>query len=57
MEIVKCEECIWSNPIKQNEAHGRVEIVGYECRHRSPSENGWPMVRVFDWCGEGRFDE
>lgn len=57
MEIVKCEDCKWSSPVMQNKERGRVDIVGYECRHHSPGDSGWPVVAVFDWCGDGRFDE
>lgn len=34
-----------------------VFIIKGECRRSAPIQNGWPMVRADDWCGNSEIKD
>lgn len=47
-ENMRCSTCMWFS--------GKAGDVG-RCRRHSPTMNGFPVVRLKDWCGDHKLDE
>ena len=47
-----CKECRLSVPLFVRNGDGETLLAGYECRHKSPEIEGWPIVDRDGWCGD-----
>jgi hypothetical protein len=61
-EGMKCKTCIYYVPKLRVLAAGerKVRIEPKElgrCRRHAPTMNGFPVVYLWDWCGDHRLDE
>lgn len=45
---MKCPTCIWYAP--KSDSIGR-------CRRHAPTMNGYPVVKIGDWCGDHKLNE
>jgi len=47
----RCDTCKFMWPVEKD-----AEVIYHECRCHAPqlasSNQGWPKVKVDDWCGE-----
>jgi hypothetical protein len=51
MRCRTCRTCMWFVT-----KHGLRFHLG-RCRRNAPTMNGYPVVTVYDWCGEHKLDE
>jgi len=48
-----CSTCMFFTP-KANSS-GEIELG--RCRRHAPTMNGWPVMKLTDWCGDHKLDE
>ncbi len=49
-----CSTCMWS--LFKKDRDGVLTSVG-RCRRHAPTMNGYPVIRLTDWCGDHKLDE
>lgn len=64
MEIVSCRDCVFFQPLSEEELKRRAQALAYEevlpdggeCHCRAPTSHtavGWPLRPADGWCGQG----
>ena len=49
-----CSSCMWFVPkVPEDESEARIG----RCRKHAPTLNGWPAMKLTDWCGDHKLDE
>ena len=48
-----CSTCMWF--MEKRTLQGEAKIG--RCRRRAPTLNGWPAMKLSDWCGDHKLDE
>jgi len=64
---MKCKTCMWfvpKVPVTHLPSDGRMPISQFmetydlgRCRRHCPTNSGYPVVFVNDWCGDHKLDE
>jgi len=50
---MKCATCMWF--VEKVPDQGEAKVG--RCRKHAPTLNGWPAMKLTDWCGDHKLDE
>ncbi len=54
---MRCSTCMWFVHKEASGGYTPVRSSIGRCRRHAPSMNGYPVVKMHDWCGDHKIDE